>query len=155
MHNEQLVQLCHQHINKYVVLQTTDGQQIDGIIESLDQNNVYVIVPMESGMNQAPVAAMPNMMAQEAAVGANSLNMPHPQMREEDRAFIGGLWGAPGYGVPGYGVPGYGVPGYGYPGYGYPGYGYPGYGYGIPRRRLGRIALPLAALLALTAIPYL
>jgi hypothetical protein len=44
-----------------------------------------------------------------------------------------------------FGYAGYGY-GYGYPGYGYPGY-YPGYGY---ERRI----LPLAALLALSLLPY-
>lgn len=46
--------------------------------------------------------------------------------------------------------------GYGYPGYGYPGYGYPGYGYGYgrPPRRFNRLVLPLAALVALSALPW-
>jgi hypothetical protein len=45
---------------------------------------------------------------------------------------------------------------FGYGGYGgYP-FGYPsyGYGYGFPRRRFGRQILPLAALLALSLLPY-
>lgn len=42
--------------------------------------------------------------------------------------------------------------GYGY-GYGYPGYGYPGYGYGRPRR-FSRLILPLAALTAISALPW-
>lgn len=50
-------------------------------------------------------------------------------------------------GTPGY--PGYGYPGYGYPGYGY---GYPGYGYGGGRFR--RLVLPLAALAAISLLPY-
>ncbi|PAV29208.1 hypothetical protein CIL05_12485 [Virgibacillus profundi] len=41
--------------------------------------------------------------------------------------------------------------GYGYPGYGY---GYPGYGYGRPPRRFNRLILPLAALTALTVLPW-
>ncbi|MBC5636685.1 hypothetical protein [Ornithinibacillus hominis] len=46
--------------------------------------------------------------------------------------------------------------GYGYPGYGFPGYGFPGYGgfYGRPRRRFNRLVLPLAALTALTLLPW-
>jgi len=49
----------------------------------------------------------------------------------------------------------YGYPGYGYPGYGYPSYGFgPGYGYGYPRRRFQRLVLPLAALTALTLLPW-
>ncbi|WP_047986198.1 hypothetical protein [Ornithinibacillus californiensis] len=46
-----------------------------------------------------------------------------------------------------FGWPGYG---YGYPGYGY---GFPGYGYG-PRRRFRRLVLPLAALAALSVLPW-
>src|SRR5699024_1313119 len=52
-----------------------------------------------------------------------------------------------GYG--GYG-PGYGT-GYGHPGYGY-GHGYPGHGY--PGRRFRRLVLPLAAITALTLLPW-
>ncbi len=172
MYNEQLVKQCQQHMNKYVVMQTTDGQHIDGIVESVDQHNVYLIVPVEGavaaaanqpmhGMN-APVAAAVN---QPIHAQAAAPNMP---MREEERAFVGGLTGygglypgygvgAPGFGAPGIGAPGFGAPGFGAPGFGYGyGYGFPGYGYGFgyPRRRLARVALPLAALLALTAVPF-
>lgn len=42
--------------------------------------------------------------------------------------------------------------GYGYPGYGYPGYGNPGYG--RPPRRFNRFVLPLAALTALSVLPW-
>ncbi|WP_430787689.1 hypothetical protein VBD025_17125 [Virgibacillus flavescens] len=43
----------------------------------------------------------------------------------------------------------------GYPGYGYPGYGHGyGYGYGYPRRRFNRLILPLAALTALSVLPW-
>ncbi|GGA73913.1 hypothetical protein [Ornithinibacillus halotolerans] len=48
----------------------------------------------------------------------------------------------------------YGGFGYGYPGYGFPGYGYGfGYPYG-PRRRFRRLVLPLAALTALSVLPW-
>lgn len=40
---------------------------------------------------------------------------------------------------------------FGYPGYGY---GYPGYGYGYPPRRFRRLILPLAALTALSVLPW-
>lgn len=45
----------------------------------------------------------------------------------------------------------FGYPYYG--GYGYPGYGYPGYGYG-PGRRFRRLVLPLAALTAISLLPW-
>ncbi|MFC2949933.1 hypothetical protein [Virgibacillus sediminis] len=41
--------------------------------------------------------------------------------------------------------------GYGYPGYGY---GFPGYGYYRPPRRFQRLILPLAALAALSVLPW-
>ncbi|WP_029328991.1 hypothetical protein [Lentibacillus jeotgali] len=45
--------------------------------------------------------------------------------------------------------------GFGGFGYGYPGYGYPGYGYGYGRpRRFSRLVLPLAALTALSVLPW-
>ena len=44
---------------------------------------------------------------------------------------------------------------YGYPGYGAPGYGFggPGYGYGRPPR-FRRLVLPLAALAAISILPW-
>lgn len=42
--------------------------------------------------------------------------------------------------------------GFGYPGYGY-GYGY-GPGYGFPGRRFRRVVLPLAALTAISLLPW-
>lgn len=39
--------------------------------------------------------------------------------------------------------------------FGFPGpYGFPGYGYGFGPRRFRRLVLPLAALVALTALPW-
>jgi hypothetical protein len=44
---------------------------------------------------------------------------------------------------------------FGWFGYGYPGFGFPGYGfYGSPRRRFRRLVLPLAALTALSVLPW-
>ncbi|WP_309123040.1 hypothetical protein [Paenibacillus sp.] len=111
MHAHEAMEICKQHMHKYVLIHTTDGMQYDGIVESMDDEYVYLAVP----------------------VGTTEL-MP-PQVR--------GLPGYYGYG-PGYG---YGYPGY-YPGYGY---GYPGYGYG---GRFRRLALPLAALAAISLLPY-
>ncbi|TLS50335.1 hypothetical protein FE782_20110 [Paenibacillus antri] len=111
MHKHEAIEICKQHMHKYVLIHTTDGMQYDGIVESMDDEYVYLAVP----------------------VGSTEL-MP-PQARA--------LPGYYGYG-PGYG---YGYPGY-YPGYGY---GYPGYGYG---GRFRRLALPLAALAAISLLPY-
>ncbi|MGJ9459369.1 hypothetical protein [Oceanobacillus sp. CF4.6] len=95
--------LCKNHMHSYVLAQTTDGTQFDGIITGLDDEYVYFAVPIED--------------AQQS----------HHQ--DDSRLF-----------------------GYGYPGYGYPGYGYPGYG--RPRRRFRRFILPLAALTALSILPW-
>ena len=44
---------------------------------------------------------------------------------------------------------------FGWYGFGYPGFGFPGYGfYGSPRRRFRRLVLPLAALTALSVLPW-
>lgn len=64
--------------------------------------------------------------------GEHNLQMNNQHFREE-RQF--------GYG--------YGHQGYGY---GYPGHG--NYGYGRPRRRFNRLVLPLAALTALSILPW-
>ncbi|AIF42763.1 hypothetical protein X953_05480 [Virgibacillus sp. SK37] len=104
--------LCKKHMHSYVLAETTDGSQLDGIITGLDDEYVYFAVPIGPDEHQ---------------------NMPS---LEDYRQF------------------GYGYPGYGYPGYGYPGYGYGGYpGYYRPRR-FRRLVLPLAALTALSILPW-
>jgi len=116
MHKHEASELCKQHMNKYVLIHTTDGMQYDGIIESIDEEYVYLAVP----------------------VGTSELMPP------QTRALLPGYYG---YGAAPY------YYGYGYPAYypGYYGYGYPGYGYG---GRFRRLALPLAALAAISLLPY-
>lgn len=111
-HNNDIYDLCKQHMHAYVLAETVDGNQVDGIVTGLDHENVYFAVPIDSA------------------------EQIYNQYEEFDyRQF--------GYG--------YGYPGYGYPGYGY---GYPGYGYGYPRRRFQRLVLPLAAITALSLLPW-
>ncbi|CQR46994.1 hypothetical protein BN1058_01283 [Paraliobacillus sp. PM-2] len=105
-HSSQMYDLCKNHMHHYVLLETSDGSTIDGIITDVDELNVYL--------------AIPNTM---------------PEM-EYTRQYI----------------PSYGYGGYPYGGYPYgprPPYGpYPGQG------RFRRLVLPLAALTALSILPW-
>lgn len=89
MYHENMYDLCKKHIHRYVLIQTTDNQTIDGIIENVDENYVYLAIP--TGEASEPVRD------------------------SEERIFGGGIGG---YGYPGYGFPGYGYPG-AYGGYPY------------------------------------
>lgn len=44
-HLSQMYDMCQQHMHQYVVLETTDGATIDGIITDVDQQNVYLAIP--------------------------------------------------------------------------------------------------------------
>ncbi|HEY0827434.1 MAG TPA: hypothetical protein VGE40_05030 [Bacilli bacterium] len=99
-------------MHRYVMVQMKDGSHYDGIVENVDDENLYLAVP---------VGEAESMEARQ---------------------------------YPGYGYGGYGVPLYGYTQPGLYGYQLPGYGHGFPRRRFRRSILPLAALLALTLLPY-
>ncbi len=115
MHHKNMYDLCKSHMHRYVLVQTTDQQTFDGIVENVDHQNLYLAVPTGGEMERE---------------------------EESDERLLGGV----GYGA------GFGYPGYGFPGYGFPGYGYPYYP--RPRRRFRRLVLPLAALTALTLLPY-
>jgi len=117
--------VCKNHMHRYVMVQTADQQSFDGIVENVDETNLYLAVPTAEAMQR-------DEGSEERLIGGVGL----------------------GYGA-GFGYPGYGFPGYGFPGYGFPGYGYPGYGYPFrPRRRFQRLVLPLAAITALSLLPY-
>lgn len=113
---QQMYELCKNHIHSYVLIETNDGAKIDGIITDLDNEYVYIAIPLGQG---------------------DPVENDYPY--NNDQRQFGGF----GYGFPGFG------------GYGYPGYGYPFYGYGYrPRRRFRRLILPLAALTALSVLPW-
>ncbi|WP_331000834.1 hypothetical protein [Radiobacillus kanasensis] len=40
--------LCHKHMNKYVLAELADGSKVDGIITGLDNENVHMAVPLEA-----------------------------------------------------------------------------------------------------------
>ncbi|TMN23100.1 hypothetical protein [Lentibacillus cibarius] len=106
-HHQHIYEECKDHMHAYVLVEVSDGTQVDGIITGLDNEYVYMAVP----------------------VGQESVH-------DND-------WRPQGFGGFGYG---YG----GYPGYGYGGY----YGYGNRPRRFRRMVLPLAALVALSTLPW-
>lgn len=157
MEKTEALTLCKKHINRYVLIQMSDGNMFDGIIESVDEQNIYLAVPVGDMVMQH---GAPLMHGHGPGHGHGHGHGPHCGCGGVATAGAGhhhiqpyqhsshGRSPSPNLGY-GYG-PGYG-PGFGYgPGYGY-GYG-PGY-YG-PRRRFNRVILPLAAFTALSLLPY-
>lgn len=131
--------LCKSHLHRYVLLQTKDGKSYDGIIEHVDEQNAYLAVP---------IGPMDTELREEEWNEHDEDNLDRNEEGQDQRQFYGGYGSLGGY-------PGYGYPGYGFPGYGYPGYGYPRPGFFRPRRRrFQRQILPLAALAALSLLPY-
>ncbi|WNF37553.1 hypothetical protein RJD24_03570 [Bacillaceae bacterium IKA-2] len=120
-HQQNTFEICKNHLHRYVLVQTVDQQSYDGIVENVDETNLYLAVPE-----------------------GEALERDH----SNEERLLGGVGFGPGLGYGG----GFGYPGIGPPGYGYPGYGYPYYP--RPRRRFRRLVLPLAALTALTLLPY-
>src|SRR5699024_9170676 len=48
-HNYQhMYDLCKQHMHSYVLAETHDGSKVDGIITGVDDEYVYMAVPIES-----------------------------------------------------------------------------------------------------------
>lgn len=83
MHKDEAFTWCTTHMYRYVMVQTNDGMTYDGIIESVDNDNVYLAVPVGEAEARQPVYGTP-----------------------------GYGYGGYGYGYPGYypGYPGYYVP---------------------------------------------
>lgn len=90
-----IYETCKRHMHSYVLVETTDGLKTDGIITGLDEENLYLAVPI----NQTQSQSNPDNPS-----GQNNPNNPTPSQF--------GRYPYPGYG------PGFG-PGYGY-GYGSP-----------------------------------
>lgn len=123
-----IYELCKDHMHSYVLAEMVDGTKVDGIVTGLDDEYVYLAVPLEQ---------------QHCNVPHNQQSYGYPTEEIPEHGYPDHLYGYSRYG----GYPGYGY--YGYPGYGY---GYPGYGY--PPRRFRRLILPLAALTALSVLPW-
>ncbi|MGW8957082.1 hypothetical protein [Paenibacillus sp. NPDC055715] len=98
--------LCQQHMHRYVCVWVKDGTMYDGIVEHVDDEKIYLAVPMGE---------------------AENVNLPYPPNNCGcgSRAYGGFA-------------------------------SYPSYGYGFPyrRRRFNRLILPLAALTAISLLPY-
>ncbi|ALX48649.1 hypothetical protein [Lentibacillus amyloliquefaciens] len=108
--HQHMYDLCKKHMHSYCLAEMSDGNQIDGIITGVDDEYLYMAVPIEPEHQMAAPDAYHNWNHRQGGFG------------------------------------------YGYPGYG----GYGGYsGYGRPRRRrFNRLVLPLAALTALSVLPW-
>jgi len=109
---QHMYSLCKQHMNQYVLAQTVDGQNIDGIVTGVDGEYLYLAVPLTDEERKHQ-------------------ELHQSQTRDTDERQYG----------------------YGYAPGGY-GYGAP-YGYGYaPPGRFRRLILPLAALVAISALPW-
>lgn len=71
---------CNSYMNHFVNMQTTDGMQHEGIIEGVDQENMYMLVP------------------------DGDTREDDEEIDERFGYGYGGFWGFPGYGYP-YGYP--------------------------------------------------
>lgn len=50
--NDQIKNLCKEYMNYHVIGQMSDGSQIDGIIDSMDDESVTLLVPEEVEVGQ-------------------------------------------------------------------------------------------------------
>ncbi|MRG87063.1 hypothetical protein [Salinibacillus xinjiangensis] len=106
-HHQDFYSLCKSHMNKYVLAETSDGHQFDGVIVDVDAENVILAIP----------------------IGPSEMDFYQDSQAANYRQ-----WGYPF-------------------GYGYYQYPYGGF-YGFPGRRFNRLVLPLAALTALSVLPW-
>lgn len=50
-HHNHMYDMCKDHMHAYVLAETVDGSQIDGIITGLDEEQVYFAVPKKNQSN--------------------------------------------------------------------------------------------------------
>ncbi|WP_078597353.1 hypothetical protein [Evansella clarkii] len=130
---QHMKKMCEDHLHRYVLVTTKDNQQFDGIVEHVDDENLYLAVVM----NQYAGYPM-----QGAPSGFGYGNDSEEDNGEDQRIIAPGFGAAPFYG-------GYGPYG-GFPAYG----GYGPYGYPYRRSPFGRLILPLAGLTVLILLPF-
>lgn len=54
--HQDIYEACKRHMHSYVLVETTDGFQTDGIITGLDEENVYLAVPIDVGQQAVPAS---------------------------------------------------------------------------------------------------
>lgn len=122
---ENIYDLCQQNMNQYVLAHLNDGMKVDGIITAVDGENVILAVPNSISDGQ---------LDRETGAGEEELRNRPYNPYYYGSGYYGGYRPRPGY----------------YGGYG-PAPGY--YGYGGPGR-FSRLILPLAAITALSTLPW-
>lgn len=125
--------VCKKHMNQHVLLHTTTGEQIGGVITNIDEQNVYLTVP-------ARPDEISDQDRQYNPYGGGPQHPPRPR---------------PPYGPGGNSYhpgPGPRPPYGGYPPY-YP--GYPPYNPGPQPGSPNQLIIPLAALAAISLLPFI
>lgn len=129
--------LCKKHLHRYVLITMRDGMTYDGIIESVESEHVVLAVPATEQMHAAPCGCG----------GTHHHHHGHyGQQGQQAQPSYQGQHGAYRPAQPFFG------PGFYGPGFFGPGFYGPGF-FG-PRRRFNRVVLPLAALTAISLLPY-
>lgn len=50
---QNIYETCKQHMHAYVLVETTDGLKTDGIITGLDEENLFLAVPLSDSQESA------------------------------------------------------------------------------------------------------
>lgn len=88
--NKHIYDLCKQHMHAYVLVEAKDGTKVDGIITGLDDEYVYMAVPIDQPTQSGHASHGP----QNEHGHDGHLRYGYP-----------GFGGYPGYGYGGYPVP--------------------------------------------------
>ncbi|WP_433619974.1 hypothetical protein [Paenibacillus cellulositrophicus] len=169
MEKFEAIELCKKHMYRYVRATMADGSVHDGFVESVDEEKLYLAVPVghenvspahvSPNANVAPTYVSPAHVSPNANVAPTYVS-PANVSPNVAPAHVAPANVAPAVMPVHHGCyhPCGGFPGYDYraffPGF-YPPFGY-GYGFGYPfyGRRFNRLILPLAGLTALSLLPF-